>query len=261
MGLVFVLLPGGTFRMGATKPQDDDTAPTDPNVDPEAHANESPVTEVTLDPFFMSKYEMTQGQWLRLVGRNPSGYAVGHRFGDKTVDLRNPVESVTLEDCNLWLPRLGLVLPTEAQWEYGARGGTTTPRWTGIGTDGLARTANVSDAFCRQNGGHPNWSYESWDDGYTVHAPVGSFASNPFGLHDVLGNVWEWCRDSFVSYRVPVEKGDGLRRSSASRTRVFRGGSFSKDASLARSAYRFNTTSGAQLDSVGVRPARGLMTR
>ena len=76
MGLVFVLLPGGTFRMGAVKP-DEDQAPTDPNIDPDAGENESPVTEVTLDPFFLSKYEMTQGQWLRLVGKNPSRYGPG----------------------------------------------------------------------------------------------------------------------------------------------------------------------------------------
>jgi formylglycine-generating enzyme required for sulfatase activity len=171
------------------------------------------------------------------------------------VDLRNPVEQVTWDDCNLWLTRLGLELPTEAQWEYGARGGTTTPRWTGIGTDGLARAANLSDAFCRQNGGHPSWNYEPWDDGHTVHAPVGSFASNPFGLHDVLGNVWEWCRDSFGSYGNPVDKGDGLRRP-ASRIRVFRGSSFGNDAAHARSAFRFNTTPAYHLNSLGVRAAR-----
>ena len=65
------------------------------------------------------------------------------------MDLRNPVEQVSWEDCDLWLGRLGLILPTEAQWEYAARGGTTTPRWTGIGTDGLAKAANLADAFAR----------------------------------------------------------------------------------------------------------------
>src|SRR5262245_55448530 len=98
MGIVFVLLPGGTFRMGATKPPDEDTPMNSPNVDPAAEPREGPVTEITLEPFFMSKYEMTQGQWQRLVRRNPSCYRPGDLDGK--VDLRNPVEQVSWEDCD-----------------------------------------------------------------------------------------------------------------------------------------------------------------
>src|SRR5262245_28176198 len=113
---------------------------SDPNIDPIAQINESPVTTVTLQPFFVSKYEMTQAQWLRLVGTNPSNYMPGRKLeGDIAVfDLRHPVEEVSWEDCDLWLGRLGLLIPTEAQWEYAARAGTTTPRWTGVGTEGMA---------------------------------------------------------------------------------------------------------------------------
>jgi formylglycine-generating enzyme required for sulfatase activity len=260
MGLVFVLLPGGMFRMGAVKP-DEDTPPTGPNVDPDAIETEAPVNDVTLDAFFMSKYEMTQAQWLRLVGKNPSCYAPGERFGDKVVNLLNPVEQVSWEDCDLWLGRLGLVLPTEAQWEYAARGGTTTPRWTGIGKDGLAKAANLADAFCRQHGGRATWTYESWDDGFTAHAPAGSFAANPFGLHDVLGNVLEWCRDRFGGYHHPVDPGDGLRRNATARNRVLRGGGYFNDASIARSAFRFNYPPEIRDNYIGVRPARSISSR
>ena len=257
-GLVFVLLPGGTFKMGAMKPPSEDTAPTEPNVDPQAEDRESPVTPVTLDPFFLSKYEITQGQWLRLVGKNPSQNASGVSYGGKMVGLTNPVEQVNWDDCDLWLGRLGLVLPTEAQWEHGARGGTTTPRWTGLGTDGLARAANLADQFAKQNAGPSTWRYESWDDGYKVHAPVGTFAPNPFGLHDVLGNVFEWCRDEYGSYENAPRARDGLRSPPATRRRVYRGGSFNSDASFARSGYRFNFSQEFRYMYLGVRPARSL---
>jgi formylglycine-generating enzyme required for sulfatase activity len=259
-GLVFVLLPGGTFRMGAVKNlSDEDTPANASNVDPKAGDDELPVTTVPLDPFFLSKYEMTQGQWHRLVGKNPSQYRPSPNIGGKPVDLRNPVEMVSWEDCDLWLGwRLGLMLPTEAQWEYGARAGTTTPRWTGIGTNGLQNAANLADAFCQQNGGQPSFRYESWNDGYTVHAPAGTFGPNPFGLHDVLGNVWEWCRDWYGSYNLKPRTGDGLRDRSTSRFRVLRGGAWCDDASQARSANRGRNAPKLRGLELGVRPARTL---
>jgi formylglycine-generating enzyme required for sulfatase activity len=118
------------------------------------------------------------------------------------------------------------------------------------------RFRRVSRAGDDQHGGPPAAKYESWDDGYTVHAPVGSFSANRFGLHDVLGNVWEWCRDWYGSYEVNARAGDGLRRPSASRSRVARGGSFGAGASAARSAYRFISTPEVRYNDFGVRPAR-----
>jgi formylglycine-generating enzyme required for sulfatase activity len=259
-GLVFVLIPGGSFRMGATQ-LDEDSVPTTPNVDPEALANESPITNVALDPFFISKYEMTQGQWRTVVGKNPSSYVAGATFGTETVTLSNPVEQVSWDDCDSILGRLGLILPTEAQWEYAARGGTTTPRWTGLGKDGLAKAANLADLVFHSRGGFPSQPYESWEDGYTLHAPVGAFGANPFGLHDVLGNVWEWCRDGFANYGAAPDPGDGLRHPTRLRFRSARGGSFFYDASPARSTYRGVNTADFRSNLIGVRPARRLDRR
>jgi formylglycine-generating enzyme required for sulfatase activity len=257
-GLVFVLLPGATFRMGAVAP-DEDQLPTEPNVDRDARPEEAPVTEVRLGPFFVSKYEMTQAQWLRMAGINPSHYHEGASFGDKVADLRNPVELVSARDCELWMERLGLEVPTEAQWEYAARGGTTAPWWTGLDEAGLVRAANLADETCRQNGGHPSWRYEPWDDGHTIHAPVGSFAPNPFGLHDVHGNVQEICRDRFVPYTAPARAGDGLRvDDGAPDKRMCRGGAFNGDSKDARSSARNSASATFRNDSLGLRPARSV---
>jgi hypothetical protein len=207
----------------------------------------------------MSKYEMTQGQWLRLTGRNPSAYGPGFKRVGRKIDLTNPVEQVTWEDCDLWVRRLALILPTEAQWEYAARGGTTTPRWTGIGTDGLAKAVNLADAFFHGNGGPPSDPYESWDDGHTVHAPIGTFPANPFGLHEVLGNVWEWCRDRWSDYdEATARPGDGLRTPRRSGSRAFRGGCFLNLAEDVRSAIRWGNSPSHRESGVGVRPARVL---
>jgi formylglycine-generating enzyme required for sulfatase activity/serine/threonine protein kinase len=258
-GLVFVLVPGGTFAMGAVKP-DDDTAATEPNVDPDAESGESPVTSVTLAPFFLSKYEMTQAQWVRLVGKNPSQYGPGAKSGGRVCDLRHPIEQVSWHECDLWIGRLGLALPTEAQWEYAARAGTTAPRWSGLEPKDLAKAANLADAFFKDNGGPSSLKYEPWSDGFGVHAPVGSLAPNPFGLHDVLGNVWEWCRDSWGGYGVEPRAGDGLRSPPASKARVLRGGAFNYDASNVRSAIRYNISPEFRYSNLGVRPARPILS-
>ncbi|MBI4880854.1 MAG: SUMF1/EgtB/PvdO family nonheme iron enzyme [Planctomycetes bacterium] len=125
-GMVFVLIPAGTFWMGAQAMD-----PEGRNYDPEAEGNESDkddcAVQVSLDAFLLSKCEMTQGQWQRFPGSNPSYYSPGSKIAGKATTLLHPVEQVSWEECAGLLGRLGLVLPTEAQWECACRAGTDTP--------------------------------------------------------------------------------------------------------------------------------------
>jgi formylglycine-generating enzyme required for sulfatase activity len=220
---------------------------------------------VELDPFFISKYEMTQGQWQRLTDASPSYHHRGNYSPDYSRDKRrhsplHPVENVSWLDCQEVLGRVELVLPTEAQWEYAARGGTSTIWATGDTEASLQGAANVADRFCREEGGPPDWAYtDAIDDGFMVHAPVGSFAPQLFGLHDVHGNVWEWCRDGYAKdYRRGVATGNALREAPESRVRICRGGAFSSTATGSRSSDRNNYSPDAKSFDIGVRPSRPL---
>jgi formylglycine-generating enzyme required for sulfatase activity len=250
LGIVFVLLPGGTFLMGAQK-----AAPDGPNFDPAARDDETP-HEVTLAPFFLARHELTQGQWARLWSgdaslRSPSQYKAGHDVAGSQITMANPVESVDWTMCDTLLTRHGLVLPTEAQWEYGCRAGTTTP-WI-VDLTALKTVANVASQDAKPYG--VSWTLESWQDGHVVHAPVGAYASNNFGLYDMHGNVWEWCRDWYGTYRTE-RPGDGLRSGSGSSGRCYRGGSFSGPAAFARSAGRLHVAPALRNFVLGCRPAR-----
>lgn len=208
--LVFVLLPGGTAHIG-------DDGETTVN-------SAAPVHTAELAPYLLSKFEMTQAQWFRMFGENPSFHHAGAILVDIGAVIRrdHPVTNVSHEELREKLARLGLDLPTEVQWEYACRAGTRTRFWFGDGLDGIATRANVRDRAANQ-------PKAGWDDGFYSHAPVGTMLANPFGLHDMLGNVGEACRDAYYRYSsVEPRPGDGLRELDQAFVDVFvvRGGSF-----------------------------------
>jgi formylglycine-generating enzyme required for sulfatase activity/serine/threonine protein kinase len=264
MGVVLVLIPGGTFWMGAQA-----TAPSGRNYDPQALESSSPVHEVEVAPFFLSKYELTQAQWQASEGHNPS--LAGHSDWKKSWGASNegwsallPVEQVSWEDGTQSLARLGLALPSEAQWEYAARAGTSSVFWSGDKVADLSGVANVADRYGYDHGGS-TWSvWESeLDDGHTVTAPVGSYRANGFGLQDILGNVWEWCEDiSSNSYADAPTDGSAVLESEAGSlgqsSRVMRGGSWYGSLRACRSAYRGGYQPGTRTGFIGLRPAKPL---
>jgi formylglycine-generating enzyme required for sulfatase activity len=258
-GLVLVLIPGGYFDMGAVRPSEGFPLGA-PNVDPGTTVHAGPVHARTVAAFLLSKYEMTQAQWLRFTGENPSHYELGTMERGHAHTLLHPVEQVSWDDGVRVLSRLGLRLPTEAEWEYAARAGTDTIWWTGNDRRSLEGSANLKDSRFVIDEGTPLTHYEAWlDDGYRRHAPVGSYRPNPFGLHDVCGNVREWCRDRWHWEGYEGAPDDGSPWESGScPERVIRDGGFIGLAGDCRSAARFIGMPGDRHGYIGLRPARSL---
>ncbi|HEX5042519.1 MAG TPA: bifunctional serine/threonine-protein kinase/formylglycine-generating enzyme family protein [Candidatus Polarisedimenticolaceae bacterium] len=252
-GMVLVLLPGGAFTMG-----------TSTDRDRVAWSNEGPAHAVRLDPFFLSKYEMTRGQWRRLTSREPSLQTPPRPLTEGERERRDvePVDQVYWQESRDVLARLGLALPTEAQWEYAARGGTTSPWYTGASAVALRGHANLRDDTARRADGRRAMGvYETWlHDGYAGLAPVGSFRPNPFGLHDVIGNVSEWCADWFQVYDCPVRPGTGERIpvDAGPMRRIVRGGNRGTPAARARVTLRAHMDPGTAEAGAGLRPSRPL---
>jgi formylglycine-generating enzyme required for sulfatase activity len=239
-GVVLVLIPGGRYRLGAQR-----TDETAPHYDGDAQVDEG-IRELELAPFLISKYELTQAQWLRWCGTNPSTYK----------GIRLPVENMSWEQARTWLRRAGLGFPTEAQWEAAARAGSTQRFWTGREERTLQFAENLADATLRALGG--TGEYVGWSDGFAAHAPVGSFRANAYGLHDVLGSVAEWCADDYRAdvHEADVMAGNGLwvEAPMRARGRVFRGGRFDVAARWARSAYRGWLVPSDRGADLGLRP-------
>jgi formylglycine-generating enzyme required for sulfatase activity len=199
-GIIFITLPGGKFWMGAQK---DD--PKAPSYDPDAKPEEGPVHEVTLSPFMIAKYELTQAEWDCVMGTNPSHF--------KGADL--PVEMVAWEDCQDFCRKAGLKLPTEAQWEYACRAGAPGP---------YAGTGMLEDM---------GW-FDGNSGGKTHNA--GEKQPNGFGLYDMHGNLAEWCEDvsDQAFYSKPEAAGLDPVCTSGSEGRVLRGGAFGDNHIIAR---------------------------
>jgi formylglycine-generating enzyme required for sulfatase activity len=221
LGMEFVLIPAGTFQMGSN--------------DSDAYDNEKPVHTVRItQPFYLGKHEVTQGQWQAVMGSNPSHF---------TGDPSRPVENVSWDDVREFVRRLnGLEggamyrLPTEAEWEYAARAGTTS-RWSfGDEVGQLGRYA---------------W-YDENAEGQTH--PVGQLQPNPWGLYDMHGNVWEWVQDWYGKYASGTVVNPAGPSSGSDR--VYRGGSWRYTVRFCRSAFRYYDAPGFRLDNVGFRLLR-----
>ena len=205
---------------------------------------EGPVTEVSLDAYLISKYEMTQGQWLRVTGSAPSQRGVGiwGRGQPLPTSWVHPVETISHNEAERALQLIGLMLPTRAQWEHAARAGTDRQLWFDASSaTTLATSVNAAGP----------------DDGWTGHAPVDSFAANPFGLHQTAGNVAEWTADWHISFPDQwrgLEPGTGRTRTTLPLNRAHRGGSYADALDDLRVTATGHARPDVRLATVGVRP-------
>ena len=219
-GMTFQMVEvrGGTFTMGATSEQGSD-----------AYNDEKPAHSVTLSSYYIGKTEVTQELWQAVMGSNPSNFK-----GD-----RKPVERVSWNDCQKFISKLNSLtgkkfrLPTEAEWEFAARGGIKSKGYKYSGSNTLADVA---------------WNGDN--SGYKTH-DVGTKNPNELGLYDMSGNVWEWCNDWYGNYSSspsnnPTGPGSGAFR-------VCRGGSWDHGARYCRSSDRGNGTLVNRINNLGLR--------
>ena len=215
-----VFVEGGTFTMGATE-QDGD-----------AYRVEKPAHQVTLSDYYISKYKVTQALWLAVMGSNPS-YFKG--------DLNRPVEQVSWNDCHKFIKTLNKLtgkrfrLPTEAEWEYAARGGNRSRGYKYSGSNDLGDVAWYID-----------------NSGDTTH-PVGQKSPNELGLYDMSGDVYEWCQDWYGSYN--SESQTNPTGPSSGSSRVARGGCFGYGAQHCRVSYRLGDVPACRDCASGLRLA------
>ncbi len=234
--LEMVEIQGGNFEMGSNEEE-----------------SEQPVHRVTISPFYIGKFTITQKQWGAVADRERVESELerdpSHFKGDD-----RPVESVSWFDAVEFCARLAKKtghayrLPTEAEWEYACRAGTTTP---------FAFGETITPEFVNYNGEHPyGKAMKGKNRGETV--PVGSLGvANAFGLFDMHGNVWEWCGDWYGEY--PSESQTDPTGQEEGGFRVLRGGSFGLNGYLCRSAYRYDYPPDVRLYDLGFRvvvPAR-----
>ncbi|MCA8973931.1 MAG: protein kinase [Planctomycetes bacterium] len=264
--LVLVLIPGGKARLGLDR--HDPRLPADlrPHQLEYAADDDSQGGSFVLElgPFFLAKYEMTQAQWRRVMGDNPSAYSAARR-PDLGLGPTCPVDSVSARMADEAVRRLGLSLPTAAQWQYAARAGAAAPWWTGYELADWHDKENLADASLdtRLESGECDMSH---DDGFPASAPVDSKAPNGFGLHHVIGNLREWSIDPAHYYKDAWPRpGDGAlevvrRRELLDRRRRFiLGGSWKTAWINCRSTMRTAVSENQASDSFGLRPSRPLL--
>ena len=217
-----VAVKGGTFQMGATSEQQNTSD------------NESPVHSVTLSDYYIGETEVTQALWQAVMGSNPSSF---------TGNSQRPVECVSWDDCQTFISRLNsktgmnFRLPTEAEWEYAARGGNRSNKTQYSGSSNIDNVA---------------W-YGS-NSGSTTH-PVKGKSPNELGLYDMSGNVWEWCSDWYSSDYYSNSPRNNPQGPSSGSYRVLRGGGWPYYARYCRVAFRYGNSPGYRYDYYGLRLA------
>jgi formylglycine-generating enzyme required for sulfatase activity len=269
IGMKLVLVPAGEFRMGSAKGEAGRSG------DEKQHL-------VRITPFYLGVTEITVGQFRQFVrdtgykteveknGRGGHGWSKGDVRQDRRYNWENPgwpqtdehpAVNVTWKDAEAfcdWLSRKDGAtyrLPTEAEWEYACRAGTTTAYSIGDSSEELVKAGNIADATAKAT--FPDWPCVSSSDGFVFTAPVGRFDANRFGLLDMHGNVWEMCSDWYGEYS--QDSVTDPQGPSSGPYRVFRGGSWYFEASHCRSACRCRGKGPAlRLDVVGFRVARNV---
>ena len=199
-----VAVEGGTFTMGATAEQGSD-----------AYDEENPAHDVTLSSYSIGQTEVTQALWQAVMGSNPS-YFKGN--------LQRPVEKVSWNDCQTFITKLNQLtgktfrLPTEAEWEFAARGGKQSQGYKYAGSNTIGDVAWYWDNIPSQTSGNAGYGTQT----------VATKAPNELGLYDMSGNVWEWCQDWHGSYSSDAQTNP--TGPSTGSYRVHRGGSWGNDA-------------------------------
>ena len=203
-----VKVDGGTYSMGSYS----------------GYSSETPVHSESISTFYIGKTEVTQALWAAVMGNNPSQFRGENR----------PVENVSWYDCQEFVERLSRLtgrifrLPTEAEWEYAARGGNRSRGYTYSGSNDIYRVAWYSE-----------------NSGGSTH-PVAQKLDNELGIYDMSGNVWEWTSDNYSS---------DYSSARSSSNRVHRGGGWNNDATNCRVAFRYSNSPGCRNDNLGLRLA------
>jgi formylglycine-generating enzyme required for sulfatase activity len=241
-GVIFVRLPGGEFWMGTSKEEGERLIETlvKEEADKKATrkmatewvASEQPRHKVTLSSFLVAKYEVSQAEWMRVMGNNPS----------KLKGENLPVERISWEDCQEFCRKTGLSLPSEAQWEFACRAGTSTQ-------------FSLGEKLTKEHANFGRMANRARRLGTTV--PVDSFEPNRFGLYNMHGNVMEWCVDVFDPefYKKPEASRKNPIWLSGSEYRVIRGGSWFTDVLHCRSSNRRPCPPSVRIGSIGFRPS------
>ena len=249
--LEMVSIPGGKFLMGT---QDEEIERLVQKFNVELFRSEKPQHEVTVQPFFMAKFQVTQAQWRAITSLPKVKHDLDPNpahFKDHPNNDRRPVEQVSWDDAVEFCQRLSKQtakeyrLPSEAEWEYACRAGTLTPFHFGETITGELANYRASETYASE----PKGKYREQT------TPVGSFPSNLFGVYDMHGNVWEWCADTWHgNYEGAPTDGSAWLFGNRN-TKVIRGGSWDFNPSLCRSACRDDFTRVNRDSNVGFRVA------